>query len=248
MILLLGDVHCQYDLVNIQLDHAERHVGRPVEAVVLLGDLGLFEPFLSRFFRKRGERFRRPTYFVEGNHEDFSCFDTLVRKYADVITHLPRATVHTIGRWRALAFGGAAYMDAHATPPGAVIRPEDIAASLQHASDCIDIVLSHDCPSDLGVPATPGLEYYGSPGFPDGERIRRHFCPRLWAFGHHHRWFDKMLDSTRFYGLAESWHGYGLLFEPASLEIVLHHVPPPAGFWTRLERRLRSAMARRESG
>jgi predicted phosphodiesterase len=234
MILLLSDVHCRYDMVDQQLAHAETELGIPVSDVLILGDFGLFEPFMKRFFRKSARTFARPTHFIEGNHEDFDHFDHLVRKYSDILTHLPRSTVHAIAGTRMLALGGVRYMDAHTTPQGAEILPRDIERCLALPEDSADMVISHDCPAGIGVPNQPGFEHYGPTGFADATAVIAHFRPRLWVFGHHHRWFDKTIDGTRFFGLPQSWLGYALLGSDGDLHRVDHLLPkkpPRASIW-----------------
>jgi predicted phosphodiesterase len=237
MILLLSDIHCRYDIVDRQLDHAEGEIGEPISAVLVLGDFGLFEPFMKRFFRSGQHHFRRPTYFIEGNHEDFDRFDRLVQRYRDVVTYLSRGTIHQISGTRTLALGGVSYMDAHTTPQGAEIRPRDIDRCLSLPRDGVDTVISHDCPAGIGVPNQPGFEHYGPTGFAGGERIVHHFQPRLWVFGHHHRWFDQTIDGTRFFGLPQSWVGYALLADDGQLLRIEHQLPKdsPARrpFWRR---------------
>ena len=227
MILVLGDVHSRFDIVNTQVVHAEARLGAPVDAVVVLGDLGLFEPFLSRFFRKRRMRFARPLYFVDGNHEDYRTLPRLVELYSDVMTHLPRGSIREIAGISCMAIGGASYMDALATPLGSVISPADIERCLAHPPGSAIAVFSHDCPAGLGVPSTPGFEHFGPPGFEGGESIRAHLRPRVWLFGHHHRWFERAVDGTRFHGLVESWLGYGLLAPDGTFETVRNQVAVP---------------------
>jgi hypothetical protein len=172
-------------------------------------------------------RFSRPVYFVEGNHEDYSALPRLVEKYSDVITHLPRGTVRDIAGLSCLALGGAAYMDALATPPGSVIAPADMERCLALPAGSASVVLSHDCPAGIGMPSTPGFEHLGPPGFEGGDRIRDHIRPRAWLFGHHHRWFDRTVDGTQFHGMVESWLGYGLLGADGSFEAVRNEVAVP---------------------
>ncbi len=222
MILFLSDIHCRYEVVDRQVMHAEQELGCPVSQVLILGDFGLFEPFLKRFFRKAGRRFLRPTHFIEGNHEDFDAFDRLVERYRDVIAYLPRGTVHNLMDLPMLAFGGVRYMDAHTTPLRAEIRPADIDRCLQHSSDSVQIVASHDCPSGIGVPNE--FEHYGPTGFAGSERIVEHFRPRLWVFGHHHRWFDRTIEGTRFFGLPQSWLGCAALTPDGELHRIDHPV------------------------
>lgn len=243
MILLLSDLHCRYELVNAQLAHAQTRTNGAVEAALVLGDVGLYEPFLSRFFRRRKERFARPVAVIEGNHEDFDALPRLVRRYADVLTHLPRGSVHSIGGWRLLALGGAAYMDAMNTPRGSVIELRDIERCLAHRPEEVDLVISHDCPAGLDLPNAPGYEHFGPPGFAGGERVRAHFRPRVWVFGHHHRWFEQQHDGTAFYGLPSAECGYGLLDEEGRVEFVAHQVPPPPSLWRRLGRVMRGRAA-----
>ncbi|MBK7702701.1 MAG: metallophosphoesterase [bacterium] len=150
-VLLLSDVHAHYGVIDAQAAHAQETWGRPVERVLVLGDFGLFGAELHRHFRRGGRRFSHPTAFIEGNHEDFAAFERLVRDYADVVTHLPRASRQRVGGWNCLCVGGARYMDAWSTPCGSEIRERDIDACLAHAPGSIDLVLSHDCPTGIGV-------------------------------------------------------------------------------------------------
>lgn len=224
MIVFLSDLHTRFDLVNLQVTAAEERCGRQAAAVVILGDVGLFEPFLKRFFRERGQRFLRPTCFIEGNHEDFERFDELVAGYADCLTYLPRGSVHALAGRRFLCVGGAAYMDAHVTQRRSLIGPDDIAACLRHAPADVDAILSHDCPAGVGVPNTPGFEHYGAPGFPGSRDLLARFRPDLWVFGHHHKWFRRDVDQTRFRGLAQSWRGCGVLLPAGEFLFVEHTV------------------------
>jgi hypothetical protein len=234
-ILLLSDVHARYRVVDAQVAHAEGELGRRVERVVVLGDLGLFGPDLHAHFRRGRRRFARPVAFIEGNHEDFVGFDRLVRGYADVVAHLPRGSVHEFGPWRCLCIGGARYMDAWSTPRGCEIRDQDIAACLAHAPASVDVVLSHDCPTGLDVASDDALGHLGSPGVPGFAAVAAHLRPRWWFFGHHHRWHECERDGTRFVGLPQSWQGYVLVDGTGAVERVEHEVVlPPRPRWWRL--------------
>ena len=169
--------------------------------------------------------------FVEGNHEDFRDFAALARDYADVITYLPRATIQKLGPWRALCLGGARYMDAWSTPRGCEVTEQDIAACLAWSADDVDLVISHDCPCNIGVPDSPGLEHYGSPGVPGLERVAAHLRPRYWFFGHHHRWHEHSDNGTRYLGLPQSWQGYCLLDGQGEVRCVEHAVALPTRPW-----------------
>lgn len=232
--MLLSDVHAHFDVVETQIRHALHDLSSPVADVLVLGDFGVFGPNLHAFFRRDGRRFSRPVSFIEGNHEDFGSFASLVREYADVVTHLPRATLQQLGPWRALCLGGARYMDAWSTPSGCEIRDEDIAACLVHPPGSVDLVLTHDCPTGIGIGDTDGLEHYGPPGVEGLSRLAAALQPRLWFFGHHHRWHDHERDGTRYYGLPECWGGYALLHPDGRVQRVDHEVPlAPRPRWYR---------------
>lgn len=234
MIVFLSDLHTRYEIVERQVLAAEAATGTAAEAVVVLGDFGLFEPQLSRFFRRRAFRFPVPVYLIEGNHEDFEHLDALCAQYADCFTHLPRATVHTIAGWRLLALGGVAYMDAHTTPMGSVVRPEDIDRCLLHPPAAVDVIVTHDCPTGIGVANSPGFEHCGPPGLPGSERLVRHFEPPLWIFGHHHRWFDARRGRTEFHGLAQSWCGCAVLSRMEGYRAIPNPIPPRPSWTARL--------------
>jgi Icc-related predicted phosphoesterase len=226
-VLLMSDVHAHYHVVNAQIEHAESERGSAVDQVLVLGDFGLFGPNLHDYFRRRRQRFQRPVSFLEGNHEDFRDFDQLVRDYADVITHLPRGSVHTIGPWRGLCIGGARYMDAWSTPPGCEISEGDIAGCLARRPEEVDVVLSHDCPSGIGVANELGFEHLGPPGVDGLATVAEHLRPRWWFFGHHHRWHGVERDGTGFIGLPQSWEGYVLVDAAGIVTRVEHLVPLP---------------------
>ncbi|MBN2194884.1 MAG: metallophosphoesterase [Polyangiaceae bacterium] len=232
-ILLVSDVHAQYQVVQQQLDHAEGALDRRVAQVLVLGDFGVFAPNLHAYFRRGRRRFTRPVAFIEGNHEDFRDFDHLAQAYADVVTHLPRGSQHRFGRWGTVCIGGARYMDAWSTPQGSEITERDVAACLAHDPAAVDVVISHDCPSGIGVASAAEMAHLGPPGDPGLARVAVRLRPRYWVFGHHHRWHDSERYGTRFVGLPQSWEGYALLHGDGDLERVDHVVelPRPSGFW-----------------
>ena len=215
-------------VVNAQLAHARQTSDLQVEQVVVLGDFGLFDADMHRCFRRDGHRFEVPVSFIEGNHEDFRDFDTLVERYGDVVRHLPRGSLEPMAGRYALCVGGARYMDAWSTPSGCEIKPQDIDRCLALSAGTVDMILSHDCPQGLGVTSEPGLRHLGPPGVPAFDLVLAHHRPRLWFFGHHHRWHDEVRDGTRFLGLPQSWQGYVLLPRDGEPLRVDHEVRLPS--------------------
>lgn len=227
-ILLVGDIHARYGIVDDQVAHAQDELGVRVDQVLVLGDFGVFAPELHRHFRRDGRRFARPVAFIEGNHEDFVAFDRLVRDYADVFTHLPRASVQRLGAWNWLCIGGARYMDAWSTPRGSEISDQDIDACLEHAPGSVDVVISHDCPTGIGVTSAAVLAHLGQPGVAGLTRVAGHLNPRWWFFGHHHRWHESDHNGTHYCGLPQSWEGY-VLVDPRGGVRRVQRVVAPAG-------------------
>jgi len=222
MILLICDTHCYFDTVNKQIEYAENSLGLDVSCVIHLGDFGIYRSHLHDFFIKNGKRFRRPLYFIDGNHEDFDALPWLVKKYEDFFTYLPRGTVHTIAGYRFLALGGAAYMDSMITQKGAVITDQQIEECLTIPRDDVDIILTHDCPAGIGMPNTPGFEHFGDTGFPRSDELATHFKPKLWLFGHHHKWHSHQDGHTAYYGLCGAWKGFGMLDDNYQFTITKH--------------------------
>jgi predicted phosphodiesterase len=224
MILVVSDTHCYYDIVNKQIEYAENVLGHSISSVIHLGDFGIYKAQLNDYFNKRNKRFLRPLFFIDGNHEDFRSLDNLVHKYKDCFTHLPRSSVHTIDGYRFLALGGAAYMDAMITRRGAVITDQQINNCLAIPRNDVDIIITHDCPAGLSVPNTPGMEHFGDIGFPRSDELANHFKPKLWLFGHHHKWFGSEDDHTSYYGVIGVWEGFGLLDDNYNFTMVSHKV------------------------
>lgn len=238
MLLIIGDVHSQFHVINQQITFAEEKLGRPVDAVIVLGDMGIYENKLKGFFHKESKRFLRPVFFLDGNHEDYARFSSLVSSYGEFMTYLPRGHVTRIGKYRFLSLGGACYLDALNSPSGSEIKDRDIEKCLEHKPGEIDIIVSHDCPLGIGVPNTPGLEFYGEPGFARSQELIKWFKPQKWFFGHHHMWFYRKIDESEYYGLPESWKGFGLLNDQMEFETVKNNVERQETWFQSLYRRL----------
>ena len=227
MILVLSDTHSYYGTVNEQIRYAETELGVSISSVIHLGDFGIYKANLYNFFIKQKEAFIRPVYFIEGNHEDFDALPWLTKKYRDYFTHLKRGTVNNIDGYRFLCFGGAEYMDSMITQRGSEISDNDIDDCLAVLPEDVDIVLTHDCPTGIGMPNTPGLEYYGETGFSRSRELVEYFKPKLWLFGHHHKWFEHRDGHTAYYGFAAIWKGFGLLDKNFKMDVYHHEVKIP---------------------
>ncbi len=224
MIMIVSDTHCYYEMVNYQIEYAEEVLGHTISCVIHLGDFGIYKSHLKDYFRRRGQSFLKPLYFIDGNHEDFNHIDKLVKKYEDFFTYLPRSTVHSIEGYRFLALGGAAYMDSMITERGAVITNQQINEALKFPEDAVDIIITHDCPENIGVPNTPGMAHFGDTGFPRSGELSSRYKPKLWFFGHHHKWFCSDDEYTNYFGLSGIWRGFGLLDDNYNFTMITHKV------------------------
>jgi predicted phosphodiesterase len=222
LILVLGDVHGELDVINSQIRHARQAMGLRVDAVVQLGDFGVYRDTLRTFFDVRAERFEAPVYFIDGNHEDFLFLETAAARYADRMTYVPRGATLEIGGYRGLFLGGSDYMDPVNTPPGAVISRADVERCLVHDPSEVEIVFTHDCPRRVCVPGQPDFEYCGPTGCAMTDALLERFHPRLWFFAHHHQWFEGAEAGTDFHGLELSFRGYKVLHEDFRVTTVEH--------------------------
>lgn len=240
MILVVADTHCYYDIVNKQIAHAENVLGHTISSVIHLGDFGAYTSNLRDYFHKKNKSFTRCLYFIDGNHEDFSSLDKIVVKYKKHFTYLPRCTTHCIDGYRFLSLGGTAYMDSMITQRGAVITDAQINKCLTLPREKVEIILTHDCPVGIGVPNTQGLDFFGPTGFPRSQELAAHFRPKLWLFGHHHKFFAHHNGTTGYYGLCGAWAGYGLLDDTFGFTLIDNPIPwPPVPFVERLLIRLK---------
>lgn len=225
MILFIGDLNCRYWLVNHIINAAEKQFEKKVNAVIQLGDFGLFKTPLNAWFsRKSNNSFIRPVCFIDGNHEDFLFFESLTRNFSRQFTHLQRGSVHNFDGLNFLCLGGASYMDPVNTPSGAVIQDKDIQACLSHHPDSVDIILTHDCPAGIGVPGNPGFEYCGPTGFPQSRLLRDHFASKTWLFAHHHQFYKYSDTHGSCYGLPEAQNGFAVMDKKGLITIVEHKI------------------------
>jgi hypothetical protein len=223
-----SDLHGRFEVVNAQIEHARETAARRRR-----GGRARRRP-LRRALRscvRRGGSFTVPCASLR--QPRVPRFDALVAEHAGKFRHLPRAGVATFAGFRCLCLGGAGYMDARNTPRGSEITDRDIARALAHPPGSVDLLLTHDCPEGVGVPNSPGLEYYGDTGFPGSASLDRHFRPKYWLFGHHHKWFELERDGTRYLGLAESWRGYALLAPDFGVRVVRHETAVRDSAWRR---------------
>ncbi len=228
MLLLLGDVHCQFEFINTQFRHATQRFGAAPTTVLQLGDMGFYKKRLIEFFEEQENTLAAHVHFIDGNHEDFLRLDSLKKRFAAHFTHHPRCSNQEFLGMRFGMLGGASFMDHINTPAGSVISRGDVERCMRMEPGAIEVVVSHDCPTGIGVPGRAAFGYCGEPGFTGSRSILKRHAPKLWFFAHHHDWFRADDGRTKFYGLAPAWEGYGILQQDGTYTEVRHKIAEEA--------------------
>lgn len=202
-VVVFGDVHVNFKKLGKQINHAE--LAFSPDAYLQVGDFGVWPNQIGRI-----PKVDKPFYFVLGNHE---------HEYADYIAkhkdfplnyHLLDDAECYIGETKVLGVGRSAYIDCLNTPKYSVIR-EDTLNKILDTHTRTDIILSHDCPSNIGVTSdffNPGIEE--PVGCTELDRLQK-LKPKLWLFGHHHKNYVRVFKGTLYIGLDVSNRGYGVL-------------------------------------
>jgi Icc-related predicted phosphoesterase len=224
-IMIIGDIHADYEIINRQIEHYEKETGGVLDCVFQLGDFGFINEPLYDFFITNKNIFLRPVFCLEGNHEDFFHFNNLVKQYKNYFTYLERGSVCTFNEYAFLAFGGCNFMDPINSPPGSVIKRKDIEKTLLLDSENVDIILSHDCPKNCGIIGSHRFEYCGDTGFNGSTELIEHFKPKFFFYSHYHEWNETQLDATKVMGLCLAKDGFVILKENYDVEIykTTHH-------------------------
>lgn len=115
MILLLGDIHGDYNILREAINKAE---WAEATAIIQVGDFCLFRGYgmeNEEQFREVTKNIKVPVYFIDGNHDDCSRwkdYETVTKVWEESeLFYIPRGTVMELDG-RTLAFmGGASSID-----------------------------------------------------------------------------------------------------------------------------------------
>lgn len=187
-IYLCGDAHGYYNrLIKI---------GRKYSPLVILGDIGFKYGFLKQYDSSQ-------TYLLGGNHENYH----EIIHQPNYLGDYGRREINGVDFF---FVRGAFSIDKQSRIPNLTWWTEE-ELNWAQCNDCItqyylekpNIVLSHDCPSDISQ------EMFGystvletNTGKLLNELLNIHH-PSIWIFGHHHQSADKIIDGTRFVCLNE---------------------------------------------
>src|SRR5262245_23278327 len=204
LVAIAGDIHGALDLLYERLGRFEARSGRRVALVLQCGDLGAFGPDspLDAGTRKRAasdplelgaadyiagkKRATHPTWFVRGNHEDFSLLASRPEGALDpvgLLRHLPGGKVYPAleGRLRIAALGGIEARRAREPALPQYLQPEEVQGLLALPEGSAAVLLSHDGPIGRSL---AGMQSAGSVAVYD---VLKKLKPRWHFFGHYDR-------------------------------------------------------------
>lgn len=215
MILVLGDVHCQWRALEKQYEKANDLFPGQIDAIVQLGDFGVHPEEWESFTGTPV-----PLYFIDGNHEHFPFLQKLAKVDHTVVRlnkrncyYIPRGASFQLEGRRWLGLGGCRLFSPVNCPPGSLFTEEQIKRCLN--KDDIEIIITHDGPKGLGIPGHPA---FGGGMDVGAEQLLSLYDlkPKLWLFAHHHITLQMENRGVRHYCLDCCDQGFGLL-EPQSL-------------------------------
>lgn len=196
-IVLLGDIHAQWNRVQPILDH-EFPEGNGVALCV--GDLNNYPA------PERGHQI----FFVHGNHDNFRLLSQ-VRSGESRIEGMTPLFAGDLLRLGGLTVAGipGVYSERLFNKPEEgplkYFRSHDL-DRLASLPTPVDLLLMHEAPSGVGF--EKGGTDRGQPVLTD---LITSLRPRLVLFGHHHVTFDGQLGETRIVGLDYPKRSYGIL-------------------------------------
>ncbi len=220
---IFGDVHHNHKVFYEMLTRSvEEH---NIEAALQVGDFGFSKEVMNH---PELNNLPLPLYVIDGNHEDYKFLAKSLNKGSQEnwkscnLYYQQRGTTVALNDIRVGFIGGA--MNVHRPQrmkSGNIITDDDLRRAEQEFSvNPPDIVVSHSCPTGIGVgmsgnPSHRMGIYYNiimagyDPGpFDDcGESQLASLwkCmetkPRLWIFGHFHRFHRQRIEDTEFISL-----------------------------------------------
>ena len=151
--------------------------------------------------------------WCDGNHEDFW---QLAQRESDEtdpgIIYMPRGSTYTLPDGRVVLFmGGAESIDKLWRTLGYDWFPEEIITQkdLMNLPDIeVDIFITHTCPIEL---VNDLRKYYPEKGYePSNDALSmlwEIYKPKLWFFGHWHRYTEGTMMGTKWYALSAPGFG-----------------------------------------
>jgi len=198
-ILLLGDVHEDIDKIKRIIDSVE------CDFVLQIGDLGIY----SDFFRSM--------YFIGGNHENWDIIEAMDNGTIgfENLKHIKTAEVIILGKGNEII--RVSGLNGNYSPKDYGSERKELEGRRRShfvkddVERCkklrkIDIFLSHEAPSGIGF-----VKRNKDVGIGVIKEILDSVRPRFFFFGHHHVFFEKVIATTRVFGLDYASREYYIL-------------------------------------
>lgn len=225
LVCVAGDTHGELERLYEIVDVLERQAGRDVDAVLQVGDFGVWpDPNrLDEATRRHGDRgeFRklqavgsvpRPTYFIAGNHEDFAFLTTGDARALPTGLHFIRwgEVVEVAARGERLRVGGVGGCygprDFERVTLHGAARRHYARADIERLARAgpLDVLLLHEPPAGLvtEVHAPPGMSprTWNLKGSGLAELVAQ-ARPRICFSGHIHARTERRIEGVRTIGL-----------------------------------------------
>lgn len=200
--LVFGDLHGRIRAMYAYARAWAESAGRPVEAILQVGDFGVFpdptildEKKVGKYgvgdyseLVEEGWKAPIPTYFCKGNNEDF---DALRNPLLPGLTCVPDGEVIALGTSSVAFVGGGWAPKSYASKEG---KPNHISrpAVERLVNADFDILICHEAPAGTRLPGK--IYAVGAPPLRELIEARQ---PRLAIHGHHHLAGERTIGETR---------------------------------------------------
>lgn len=224
-VLLLGDVHGRVDAVCAAMRKAN---ARDINTIIQVGDYWAYEDTsVEKMLRHYGIHL----YFIAGNHENWPYLNKLSGTSTEPVlitphvTYMPKLAAMKVGFLSALCLGGAPSVDKLSRLenidwfPEEVVTPDDARRAREMGE--FDLVLTHDCPSDVTmpsecfVPRDMAISWFGEKQLDDADEHREllyHALENtrytLLVHGHYHHSYSLKNGDATIVGLGKE-NDYG---------------------------------------
>ena len=195
-ILVIGDTHGRWELLNKHIFNENINV----DIILQVGDFG-FWPGLPKCNLSRINNGDTKIYFCDGNHEDFHALNSLENnEVSENIFYMKRGSTLKLPDGRNVLFmGGAHSIDMEWRTPGFDWFPEETIHDKDMENlpeEKIDILISHTCSTELYGNMAGAYNIYDPSRFYLSKIIEL-YSPKLWFFGHWHRYNEGVLHDTK---------------------------------------------------
>lgn len=206
-ILILGDVHAEFGHLNTIINR------KNPDLVICCGDFGYWPGIKSLPQFEDIKPNKSKILWIDGNHENhWALRDRTTDEIVPNVIYMPRGSTYDLPDGRKILFmGGADSIDKHWRKVGYDWFPEEIITQkdIMNLPDTkIDILISHTCsneikdkllhlnPLKINDPSNDALTY-----------IWNRYKPKLWFFGHWHKFVQGGYQGTLWWGLSHPNEG-----------------------------------------